>query len=109
MEEGSFENLAQYVAVTFKNDDTTMSEFTKDYADDGIFFYTDEEKRRISSASFSGKRMVPSKFGTMVTYLFELAYDLALDRRLNVSRSPGGEGCGTVAFQETGKKKEVSV
>ena len=85
LQEGHFEDLVQYVAVTFKNDDATMSEFMKDYAEGGLFFYTDEDKRRISSTNFRGKTTVPRKFGTMVAYQFELAYELSLDRRLNVS------------------------
>ena len=32
----------------------------------------------------------------MITYLFELGYDLALSRIHNVLQSPGFEGCGLI-------------
>ena len=92
--EGLFEHLTQYIAAGFDSDAVAESKvFAKNHADDGIFFYSDEQQVKIWSCKFSRKPDV-QKFSGMAAYLFELAYDLALSPSNNVSDSPGFEACG---------------
>ena len=92
--EGLFEHLAQYIAAGFDGDVVAESKvFTKDCADGGIFFYSEEQMEAILGCHFSGKPDV-QKFSRMVAYIFELAYDLVLSPSNNVSNSLGFEACG---------------
>ena len=91
--EGYFEQLEQYVAAGFKPSVDTMTIFQKDYNDCGIFFYSDEERALLEKANFKG-RTNGEKYLDIVSYLFELGYDLALSRTDNVSSSPGFEAFG---------------
>jgi len=92
--EGLFEHLTQYIAAGFDGDVVAESKvFTKDRADGGIFFYSEEQREVILRCHFSGKPDM-QKFSGMVAYLLELAYDLALSPSNNVSDSPGFEACG---------------
>lgn len=100
--DGLFEYLTPYIGASFSRDAATPVAFSTDYGDGGIFFYTEEEKGRVSRANFSGKNG-EQKFKQMVAYLFELGYDLALSFRHNVSKSPGFEGCGLI-FDKKKKK-----
>jgi len=94
---GYFEYLTAVVAVSFKGDDSSLAtSFAKDFSEDGgIFFYTADEKAAVRRTHFSGK-VGDFKFMDMISYLFELGYDLALSPANNVSDSPGFEGCGLI-------------
>ena len=93
--EGYFEDLQQFVGFYFDmSDEEALKIFEKDFGNGGIFFYTPEEKDWIRRSNFAGKTSEPSKFAQMATYLFEITYNIALDRLLNVSESPGFEACG---------------
>jgi len=86
---GIFQYLTPFIAAYFTNDAASRT----DFSNSGLFLYTNEEKRRISSVNFSGKSG-EKKYLQMIAYLFELGYDLAISPRCNVSKSPGFEGCG---------------
>jgi len=92
--EGLWENLKQYVAMGFDGDAVAESGIlTKDCADDGIFFYTQQQKEAILRLKIQGKSNV-EKYSEMVAYLLEIAYDLAIATSHNVSDSTGFEACG---------------
>jgi len=93
--DGLFEDLVQYVGASFDPTNEVMAICQKDYGDGGIFFYTEEERELVRNVNFRG-RTKDEGFMEMVGYLFELGYDVALDRRANVSLSPGFEGCGLI-------------
>ena len=90
---GVFESLQQLVAAGFLPNDDTAALFERDYAEGGLFLYTEVEKASVLRTNFSGK-LGNRKYFDMVAYLMEIGYDLALDREHNVSESPGFEGCG---------------
>ena len=94
--EGNFKDLVAMIAVGFDgSDDGLATLFSKDYHNDGIFFYTQDELASVRRTNFRGKDS-NKKFMEMIAYLFELGYDLALARLHNVSDSPGFEGCGLI-------------
>jgi len=93
--DGIFEYLTPFIAEYFTMDAASRT----DFSNSGLFLYTNEEKRRISSVNFSGK-IGEKKYMQMIAYLFELGYDLAISPKRNVSKSPGFEGCGLRAVQE---------
>ena len=98
--QGYFEDLVQYVAAGFNPTEDVLDVCCKDYVkESGIFFYSAEEKRKISGINFRG-RTDKGKFMEAIAYLFELGYDLALSREFNVSRSPGFEGFGLRKIDE---------
>ena len=89
---GLFNNLQQLVAAGFVPKVNTSALFEKDYASNGLFFYTPDEKTSVLHTNLSGK-LGNQKYWDEVAYLFELGNDLALSRNHNVSESPGFEGC----------------
>mmetsp|Transcript_11258 Transcript_11258/g.19944 ORF Transcript_11258/g.19944 Transcript_11258/m.19944 type:complete len:198 (+) Transcript_11258:449-1042(+) len=89
----SWEHLEQHVAAGFNPNDPVISEFKKDYDDGGLCFFSSAEIQKVRQISMNG-REENQKIFCIVAYLFELAYDLALDPRKNVSSSPGFEAFG---------------
>ena len=89
-----FKDLRTFIPLAFSCDAAALSAayFGKDYLKGGIFFYDATEEQAIPRTHFRGKTGV-QKYMTMVAYLFELRYDLALGAE-NVSKSPGFEACG---------------
>jgi len=66
------------------------------FEEGGIFLFNDEEKMKIGNANISGRSTYKDKAIVMLSYLFELAYDLAIAPSDNVSSNPGFEsilGC----------------
>jgi hypothetical protein len=92
---GTYEYLTPFIGAYFAANAASRS----DFSNSGLFLYTNEEKQRISSVNFSGKSG-EQKYMTMIAYLFELGYDLAISPRRNVSNSPGFEGCGLQPLKE---------
>ena len=89
---GVFESLQQLVAAGFLPKDDTAALFERDYADGGLFLYTEVEKASVLRTNFGGK-LGNRKYFDMVAYLMETGYDLTLDQEHNVSESPRFEGC----------------
>ena len=91
----NYEQLDVHIAMSFSQDVVSSGVFSKDYNEDGgLFMYTKEEAEWIRRLlDFSGKA-VQAKFMTMVVYLFELGYDLAIGCTDNISLSPGFEQGG---------------
>ncbi len=89
-----FEDLKQYAAVAFEPSDDAYDLFQKDFDDGGLFCWTPAEKELVCSTNIRGCKSDGAKFGTTVSYGFELLYDLAISRRDNVSKSPVFESFG---------------
>ena len=85
--------MEQHVAAGFNPNDPVISEFKMDYDDGGLCFFSSAEIQKVRQISMNG-REENQKFVCIVAYLFELACDLALDPRKNVSSSPGFEAFG---------------
>ena len=66
---------------------------TKDAADGGIFRFSERKKKQMEKVKFGGESTLKGKQLHCLGYLMELAYDLALAPRDNVSSSPGFETC----------------
>ena len=89
---GTFEKLEQLVALGFKG------EFASDEYIRVAFPIDDTVRRKIAGLKFGAhtadEMPLPIKMRHMISYLVELAYDLALSPSCNVSESPGFEACG---------------
>ena len=69
-----------------------LSKLDLDYTEGGLFFTTRAKKAKVHSMTKLSK-----KFVDMGAFLFELGYDLSLNPRKNVSKSPGFKSCGLFA------------
>ena len=91
---GYFDNLEQRVAFGFDwATEGAIDGLTADAADGGIFHFSEGKKKRIERVNFQGENTLKGKQLHCLGYLMELAYDLALASRDNVSSSPGFETC----------------
>ena len=90
---GYFENLSQMIACGFKYGDSGVIDVCReDVGDGGILCLSRADKDHIIGVNFRG-RSADQKFLEMVSYQFELVYDLCIGRLDNVSGNPGFEGC----------------
>ena len=81
------------IACGFKYDDSGVIGVCKeDVGDGGISCLSNADKKYIIGVNFRG-RSADQKFLEMVSYQFELVYDLCIGRLDNVSGNPGFEGC----------------
>lgn len=89
---GIFEDLRQYVGCGFNpQDESILDTLTRDEGDGGVFLFDDTDKENINKVHFRGLNTFREKDVEMVAYLLELAYDLAIAPRDNISSSPGFE------------------
>ena len=89
---GIFEDLRQYVGCGFNpQDESILDTLTRDEGDGGVFLFDDTDKENINKVHFRGLNTYREKGVEMVAYLLELAYDLAIAPRDNISSSPGFE------------------
>ncbi len=87
---GCFEHLTQVMAVVLDPAAEPAMHVTKDCNKGELLILSRDDERRIKSAL--KKDLTPvQKFQEVITYLFELGYDLALSPENNVSRSWGFE------------------
>ena len=91
--EGLWEDLQMYVAAGFEPTADNLAIFGKDYHDGGLLVMTDSEQEMIRKLNLRG-RSDAEKFADVVAYVMELAYDLAIGERSNMSDSPGFEAFG---------------
>ena len=93
---GIIKNLSQHVGFGFKIDDATVDKIiTTSFEEsiNGIFFFDEADINKIDKIKFRGYTELKKKQIIMITYLAELAYDIAISARDNVSDSPGFETC----------------
>jgi len=87
---GCFEHLTQIIAVGFDPSSKPATQVDKNYDEGGLLIMSKDDERRIKSC-LQKELAVVQKFQEVISYLFELGYDLALSPENNVSRSPGFE------------------
>lgn len=91
---GYFEHLRQYVALAFdpKNEAvrTTMVERYNN-SQGGLFSFSDDEIKKINNVKKNSRHTFVEKRIDMISYLFELGYDLCLSPLDCVSQNPGFE------------------
>ena len=91
---GLWENLALFCAVAIdRNDEEKRDIITMDYERGGLFVYNDNEMKRIKNMNSRSNKSEQEKRVELISYLFELAYDLAISDQHNVSESAGFESC----------------
>ena len=89
---GVFNDLRQYVACGFDPERTAVLDtLTRDVSDGGIFLFDEADKENIKKVNFRGMNTFKEKGVEMISYLLELAYDIAIAPRDNISSSPGFE------------------
>ncbi len=87
---GCFEHLTQIIAVGFDPSSKPATQVDNNYDEGGLLIMSKDDERRIKSC-LKKELTVVQKFQEVISYLFELGYDLALSPENNVSRSPGFE------------------
>ena len=91
---GYFEHLRQYVALAFdpKNEAvrTTMVERYNN-SQGGLFSFSDDGIKKINNVKKNSRHTFVEKRIDMISYLFELGYDLCLSPLDCVSQNPGFE------------------
>mmetsp|Transcript_43463 Transcript_43463/g.73934 ORF Transcript_43463/g.73934 Transcript_43463/m.73934 type:complete len:596 (-) Transcript_43463:239-2026(-) len=88
---GFFGNLGQYVGLGFTRSNTEAVEALCTSDENGLLSWSASALTRVAAVNFPGSLTLKEKQLHMVGYLFELAYDLMISPRENVSRSPGFE------------------
>ena len=85
---GCFEDLLPVFAAGFDPNCDIVKSVDKDVKDGGILLLSEYEKARITSCKLDGKMSDIEKFRAILSYQFEIGYDLAIGSRDNVSQSP---------------------
>ena len=88
--QGWFEDLTQYVGLGFDPQNSAAMDTIVNTAPDGMFVWPAEMLEFLAKSDRCGNSMA-LKQRFMVSYLFEIFYDLALDPTYNVSVSPDFE------------------
>ena len=91
--DGLWEDLQMVVAAGFLPTQQNFVTFGKDYNEGGLLFMTKDDKEMIRKVNLRG-RSDAEKFGDVVAYTMETAYDLAIGERDNTSDNPGFEAFG---------------
>ena len=88
---GVFESLSPVIAAGFDRKCDAGQAVDQHHQDGGTLILSEEDKEKIKS-SMKGKKMSHvEKFQAILAYQFEFGYDLAINPKLNVSKSPGFE------------------
>ena len=91
---GFWENLGIFGAIAIDQNDHEKREIiTTDYEKGGLFVYNKYEANKINNLKCRSHKSEQEKRIEVISYLFELAYDLAISYHDNVSESPGFESC----------------
>ena len=85
---GWFENVTQYVGLAFDPNQQGALDTICDHSKDGIFLWPDEIMAHLRADHWHGISMQQKQLN-MVSFMWELFYELALDVRCDVSENPG--------------------
>ena len=89
---GYFGSLEQYVGLGFmRTNQEAVNALCSSTSEDRLLSWSASHLERTAAVNFPGSPSMVEKQLHMVGYLFELAYDLMISPRDNVSRSPGFE------------------
>ena len=85
-----FEDFVQYVGLAFDhNSDTSALTATTG----GLFNWSNETVRGTDAMNVSSCKTLRERQLVLISYLFELIYDVYISPQTNVSRDPGFESC----------------
>ena len=87
---GHFDDLTQYVGLAFDPDNSDAVDAICNTSEDGIFEWPEEMLTHLKADSWNAISLKKKQLN-MVSFLWELFYDLALAPGSNVSQSPGFE------------------
>ena len=85
---GSFDSLVQLVGIAFNRNSSDAMEVL---LTDKLFTFTDTQLDKLNAYALSGADTLLDRKLIMLSYGFELTYDLSLETAANVSSSPGFE------------------
>ena len=86
--------MSLFCAVAIdRNDEEKRDIIRTDNERDGLFVYNDSEKKKIRYMNSRSNKSEQEKRIEVISYLFKLAYDLAISDQHNVSESAGFESC----------------
>ena len=89
--QGVFEDLDHVIAAGFEPKEDAAQIVNLNWDDGGILILNQEEKRQITACIPNKPHTEIEKFQMLMSYLFEVAYDVSIAPSLNVSESPGFE------------------
>jgi len=87
---GRFHNLTQYVGLGFDPSNSAAASTIGETGADSIFVWPSEMVEQLNKDEWRGIAMGQKKLN-MVSYLWEMFYNLALDPVNDVSQAPGVE------------------
>ena len=88
---GLYEDLSHGIAAGFDPKGRVAQLVNCSWDEGGVLVLNAQDKQRVSSSMPKRKYTDVEKFQILLSYLFELAYDVAIAPALNVSESPGFE------------------
>lgn len=86
---GFYEDLSHLIALGFDPTSEEAMALDKDWKNGGLFIYSEADRKYVSK-TFKDSSVI-QKFHSFGCYHLEFGYDLAICRRLNVSKNPGYE------------------
>ena len=92
--QGVYEDLEHVIAVSYDPKGDAAEKVDLDWKSGGIMILNSDDVQRVKSSMKSKPYTDIEKFQLLLSYLFELAYDLAIAPGVNVSESPGFESFG---------------
>ena len=98
LQKGFFHHLQQHCALGFSRSDADAVNNICKTNGARIFDWRPVDLDAMRRCSFYGSTTLKEKQLHMISYLFEIVYDLMLSDRDNISESPGFECCGLKKF-----------
>ena len=92
--QGVYEDLEHVIAVSYEPKGDAAKKVDLDWKSGGVMILNSDDVQRVKSSMKSKPYTDIEKFQLLLSYLFELAYDLAIAPGVNVSESPGFESFG---------------
>eukprot|EP00985_Skeletonema_marinoi_P023355 scaffold15522_cov92-Skeletonema_marinoi.AAC.1 len=89
--QGMFEDLEHVIAASYDPKGEAAQVVHLDWKEGGVMILGAQDKRRVVSSMKQKPYTDIEKFQLLMSYLFEVAYDLAIAPSVNVSQSPGFE------------------
>ena len=92
--QGIYEDLEHVIAVSYDPKGDAAKKVDLNWNSGGVMILNSHDVQRVKSSMSSKPYTDIEKFQLLLSYLFELAYDLAIAPGVNVSESPGFESFG---------------
>ena len=89
--QGLFEDLEHVIAASFDPKGDAAQVVNCNWKEGGVMILSAQDKLRVVASMKEKPYTEIEKFQLLMSYLFELAYDVAIAPDVNVSKSPGFE------------------